>query len=250
MTTRPVLLVTGGSRGIGAATCRKAAQAGWDLAVNYTRDAKAAALVAADARAAGARAEIFQADVTRDDDIVRLFADVRRVFGRLDGVVNNAGITGRSSPFMDADASTLRAVIDLNVTGALLVAQQAARAMAKSRGGTGGAIVNTSSTASSLGSPGEFVWYAASKGAVDSMTIGLAKELASEGIRVNAVAPGLIETEIHASSGDPGRLARFTAFVPMARTGHADEVADAILYLLSDAASYITGVTLRVSGGR
>lgn len=250
MTTRPVLLITGASRGIGAATALKAARAGWDIAVNYARDAHAAAAVVRNARAAGAKAEAFQADVAKNDDIEKLFLAVDKQFGRLDGLVNNAGSTGRSSPFMESSAETIRDVIDLNVTGALLVAQQAARRMAKSRGGHGGRIVNLSSTASSLGSPGEFIWYAASKGAVDSMTIGLARELAADGIRVNAVAPGLIETDIHASSGDPGRLQRFTAFVPMARTGAADEVADAILYLLSDAASYITGVTLRVSGGR
>ncbi|MGL4495878.1 MAG: SDR family oxidoreductase [Beijerinckiaceae bacterium] len=250
MKTRPVLLVTGGSRGIGAATCRKAAQAGWDIAINYTANRQAAETVADACRAAGATARTIQADVSDAGEIALLFDEVGAAFGRLDGLVNNAGITGTSAKFMDASVDTVRSVIDLNVTGALLVAQAAARMMAISRGGHGGGIVNVSSTAATLGSPGEFVWYAASKGAIDSMTIGLAKELATEGIRVNAVAPGLIETDIHASSGDPDRLRRFTAFVPMARTGAADEVADAILYLLSNAASYVTGVTLRVSGGR
>lgn len=250
MKQRPVLLVTGGSRGIGAATCRKAALAGWDIAINYARDSAAAEAVADDARKAGATARTIQADVSDPGDIALLFDELMAAFGRLDGLVNNAGTTGTSCKFMDATTDNIRSVIDINVTGALLVAQAAARRMAISRGGHGGGMVNLSSTASTLGSPGEFVWYAASKGAVDSMTIGLARELAGEGIRVNAVAPGLIETDIHASSGDPDRLKRFTPFVPMARTGHPDEVADAILYLLSPASSYVTGETLRISGGR
>lgn len=250
MKPRPVLLITGGSRGIGAATARKAAQAGWDVAINYARDGAAAEAVADAARAAGATARTIQADVSDAGDIALLFDELTAAFGRLDGLVNNAGITGRIAKFMDADAADMRAVIDLNVTGALLVAQAAARRMAISRGGSGGAIVNLSSAAVTLGSPNEFVWYAASKGAIDSMTIGLAKELAREGIRVNAVAPGMIETDIHATAGDAGRLQRATPTIPLGRSGTADEVADAIVYLLSNGASYITGETLRVGGGR
>lgn len=250
MTERPVLLVTGGSRGIGAATALLAARRGYDVAINYQRDADAAGRVAEACRAAGVRAEIIQADVAREDEIARLFRTVDERLGRLTHLVNNAGITGRASRLDEVSPETIRACIDLNVTGAILVAREAVKRMARRRGGSGGAIVNLSSAATTLGSPHEFVWYAASKGAIDSLTIGLAREWATEGIRSNAVAPGLIDTDIHASSGLPDRLQRLTGFIPLGRPGTAEEVAETILFLLSDAASYVNGEVLRVGGGR
>lgn len=250
MTERPVLLVTGGSRGIGAATARLAAERGYDVAINYQADAEAAGRVAEACRVAGARAEIIQADVAREDEIARLFRTVDECLGRLTHLVNNAGITGRASRLDEASTETIRSTIDLNVTGAILVAREAVRRMARRHGGSGGAIVNLSSAAVTLGSPNEFVWYAASKGAIDSLTIGLAREWATDGIRTNAVAPGLIDTEIHASSGLPDRLQRLTGFIPLGRPGTAEEVAETILFLLSDAASYVNGEVIRVGGGR
>lgn len=250
MTDRPNLLITGASRGIGAATARLAAARGFDLALNYRSDAAAAEAVAAECRAAGARVETVQGDMAAEADIDRLFETVDRRLGRLGGLVNNAGITGRASRFDEAPPATIRACIDLNVTGALLVARQAIRRMARRHGGGGGAIVNVSSAASTIGSPGEFVWYAASKGAIDSLTLGLSKEFASEGIRINAVAPGVIDTEIHASGGQPDRVFRVGPLIPAGRVGTAEEVAETILFLLSDASSYVTGAVLRVAGGR
>ncbi|SDR41769.1 glucose 1-dehydrogenase [Rhizobiales bacterium GAS191] len=246
-----VLLVTGGSRGIGASVSRLAAKAGYAVALNYQRDAKAAEEVARDCRAAGAACEIFKGDMAVEADIERVFAEVDAKLGRLTHLVNNAGITGRSSPLDAAAPETIRAVIDLNVTGAILVARAAIKRMAKRHGGEGGAMVNISSVAAGLGSPGEYVWYAASKGAIDSLSIGLAKELATEGIRVNTVSPGMVDTEIHAlSTGDAGRVARIAPLIPMRRVGQPDEIASAVLYLLSEEASYITGANLSVSGGR
>jgi NAD(P)-dependent dehydrogenase (short-subunit alcohol dehydrogenase family) len=246
-----ILLVTGGSRGIGAAVCRVAAKAGYAIALNYQRDAEAAERVARECRANGAACETFQGDMAIDADIERVFASVEAKLGRLTHLVNNAGTTGRSSPLDAAAPATIRAVIDLNVTGAILVARAAVRQMAKRHGGRGGAIVNISSVAAALGSPGEYVWYAASKGALDSLTIGLAKELAMEGIRVNAVSPGMIDTDIHAlSTGDPGRVERVAPLIPMRRVGRPEEVATAVLYLLSEEASYVTGANIAVSGGR
>ena len=246
-----VLLVTGGSRGIGAAICRLAAKAGYAIALNYQRDAQAAERVRRECRAGGAACETFQGDMAIEDDIERVFESAEKKLGRLTHLVNNAGITGKSSPLDAAPPQTIRTVIDLNVTGAILVARAAVRRMARRNGGQGGAIVNISSVAAGLGSPGEYVWYAASKGAIDSLTIGLAKEFALEGIRVNAVSPGMVDTEIHAlSSGDAGRVARIAPLIPMRRVGKAEEVADAVLYLLSDDASYVTGANLSVSGGR
>jgi NAD(P)-dependent dehydrogenase (short-subunit alcohol dehydrogenase family) len=183
-------------------------------------------------------------------DIERVFASIDKKLGRLTHLVNNAGITGTSSPIDKAAPQTIRAVIDLNVTGAILVARAAVQRMAKRNGGDGGAIVNISSAAAGLGSPGEYIWYAASKGAIDSLTLGLAKEFALDGVRVNAVSPGMVDTEIHASGGDPGRVERITPFIPMRRVGKAEEVATAVLYLLSENASYVTGANLRVAGGR
>ena len=246
-----VLLVTGGSRGIGAAVCRLAARSGYAIALNYHRDAAAASKVAQACREAGAVCETFRGDMAVEADIERVFAEIDAKLGRLTHLVNNAGITGRSSPLDAAAAETIRATIDLNVTGAILVARAAIKRMAKRHGGKGGAIVNASSVAAGIGSPGEYVWYAASKGAIDSLTLGLAKELAAEEIRVNAVSPGMVDTEIHAlSSGDAGRVARIAPLIPMRRVGSPEEIASAVLYLLSDEASYVTGANLSVSGGR
>lgn len=251
MNADKVLLVTGGSRGIGAACVRRAAEAGYGrIAINYTRDAAAADDVAAEARALGAEVLVVKGDMARPADIVRLYEEVDANLGPLTDLVNNAGITGRAGAFADADPAEMARVIDLNVTGAILVAQQAVRRMSTARGGKGGAIVNISSMAATLGSAGEYVWYAASKGAIDSFTLGLGREVAREGIRVNAVAPGLIATDIHDASGVVGRLERLTPSIPIGRPGTAEEVAEAVLFLLSDTASYTTGAVLKISGGR
>ncbi|HWK43715.1 MAG TPA: SDR family oxidoreductase [Stellaceae bacterium] len=247
---RKVLLVTGGSRGIGAAVCRKAAGGGYAIAVNYARDVAAATALVAELHAAGASAEAFQADMARADQVDGLFQAVDRRFGRVTHLVNNAGVTGRSGRLDASAPEAIAAVIDLNVTGAILAARAAVLRMSTRHGGQGGVIVNLSSAAATLGGPGEFVWYAASKGAIDSFTIGLSREVGAEGIRVNAVSPGLIDTEIHAAAGEPGRVARMAPMIPMARAGSADEVADSILFLLSDAAAYVSGAILRVAGGR
>jgi NAD(P)-dependent dehydrogenase (short-subunit alcohol dehydrogenase family) len=245
-----ILVVTGGSRGIGAATVRLAASKGWDVCVNYVRDETNAEAVAADARAQGVRAITVQGDMAREEDIIRLFATVDDQLGVLTGLVNNAGITGPAGKLIDITAETVTSVMNLNVVGPFLCAREAARRMAKSLGGPGGVIVNVSSRAAALGSPNEFIHYAASKGAIDSFTIGLSKELAPEGIRVNAVHPGLIDTEIHDASGIPGRLERLVSGVPQGRVGTAEEVAEAIVWLLSDQSSYVAGAFLPVSGGR
>jgi NAD(P)-dependent dehydrogenase (short-subunit alcohol dehydrogenase family) len=244
-----LLLVTGGSRGIGAATCRLAAAAGFDVVFSYRSEEAAAAAVAADIETAGRRALAVRADVGVEADVNQLFQAVDGV-GRLTHFVNNAGIIGLANQLADSDAATVRACIDVNVTGAILAAQAAIRRMSTAKGGRGGVIVNVSSAAATLGAPGEFVWYAASKGAIDSLTIGLSKELGDQGIRVNGVAPGLIATDIHASAGRPERVERLKGGVPMGREGSAEEVAEAILFLLSDASSYVSGATLRVTGGR
>ena len=249
--TRPVLLVTGGSRGIGAATCIMAAQRGYDVAVNYQSNAGAADAVVKACEAAGAKAIAVQGDMAREADILRVFAGAEAALGPLSHVVSNAGITGRSSALVDAGTEVIRECIDINVTGAILVAREAARALIANAGAKGRAIVNISSVAAELGSPGEYVWYAASKGAVDSLTIGLAKELAGHGIRVNAVAPGITETEIHAlSTGEAGRVARIAPLIPLKRAATPEEIAEAVLFLLSEASRYTTGVILKVSGGR
>ena len=245
-----ILLVTGGSRGIGAATARAAARTGYKVAINYVNDAKAADALAKEIRKTGGTAVAIKADVAREDEIVRLFMTVDHEFGRLTHLVNNAGITGRAGRIADVDAGALGRVIAVNVIGAILVAREAVRRMSTARGGKGGAIVNLSSMAAVLGAPGEWVGYAASKGAIDSFTVGLSREVAKEGIRVNAVAPGLIDTDIHVTAGQPDRIERMAPTVPMARAGSAAEVAAAILWLLSEEASYVTGTTVRVSGGR
>lgn len=248
--TGKILLVTGAARGIGATVSKMAAEAGYSVAINYARSKDAAIETAAACREFGVEAEIFQADITDPASIAPLFDAVVLHFGRLDAVVNNAGMTGLASTLVDASDQTIVDTIDLNVTGLILCTKAAIRHMALSGGGHGGAIVNLSSGASSLGSPGEFTWYAASKGAVDSFTIGIAKEVATDGIRINAVSPGLIDTDIHESAGQPDRVERMTPQIPIQRPGSIEEVARPILFLLSDDASYMTGAVLRIAGGR
>jgi NAD(P)-dependent dehydrogenase (short-subunit alcohol dehydrogenase family) len=246
-----ILLVTGGSRGIGAAVAGKAARAGFDVVINYVNDWEAAEAVAADVKAQGRRAMIVKANVSNPSEIEAMFSAIDSQFGRITDLVNNAGVTGKSSRLDAAALDTIRNCIDINVTGAILVAQAAILRLSKRHGGAGGCIVNMSSAATNLGSPNEGTWYAASKGAIDSLTIGLARELAQEGIRVNAVTPGLIETDIHDKGmGDAARVERLTPLIPMGRPGTAGEIADAVLFLLSDASRYMTGANLRVSGGR
>jgi NAD(P)-dependent dehydrogenase (short-subunit alcohol dehydrogenase family) len=243
-------LITGGSRGIGRAVAVLAGQRGWNVGVNYAGNAAAAAECVRLVEAAGGRAIAIPGDVSRETDVVGMFDAVEAAYGPVTALVNNAGIVARSSTLAEMDTDRMRRIFEVNVLGAYLVAREAARRMPTGRGGRGGAVVNISSVAARLGSPGEFVDYAGSKGAVDSLTIGLAKELASGGVRVNAVRPGLIETEIHASAGVPDRAQRMGGSVPIGRAGTAEEVAEAVLWLLSDAASYCTGALLDVSGGR
>jgi NAD(P)-dependent dehydrogenase (short-subunit alcohol dehydrogenase family) len=245
-----VLLVTGGSRGIGAATARLAAQAGWAVAVNYADNALAADEVVRAIRAAGGRALAVQGDVADEAQVLRMFETVDAKLGRLTGLVNNAGVVDVTARLDEMSVARWRRMFDINVIGSMLCAREAVRRMSTRHGGSGGAIVNLSSAASRLGSPGQYLDYAAAKGAIDAFTIGLAKEVAIEGIRVNAVRPGLIETEIHASGGLPDRVRDLSPQVPMQRGGTADEVAQAIVWLLSDAASYTTMSLLDVSGGR
>jgi NAD(P)-dependent dehydrogenase (short-subunit alcohol dehydrogenase family) len=248
--SRGTLIVTGAGRGIGAATARLAAAGGYAVAVNYASNERAARAVVAEIVAAGGRALAIRADVSREDDILHLFDVATAELGPLTGLVNNAGITGGLGRLDGLSAQTLSDVLALNVSGTILCAREAVRRMSTTHGGSGGAIVNISSRAAGLGSPGEYVHYAASKGAVESFTIGLAREVANEGVRVNAIAPGLIETEIHAASGEPGRIARIAPTVPMRRAGTAEEVAEAIVWMLSPGASYTTGTIVHVSGGR
>jgi NAD(P)-dependent dehydrogenase (short-subunit alcohol dehydrogenase family) len=245
-----VLLVTGGGRGIGAATARLAAQQGWTVAVNYTANSLAADEVVRQIRSGGGSAMAVQADVADEAQVMAMFERIDAKFGPLSGLVNNAGVVDVSARLDEMDMARWRRMFDINVMGTFLCAREAVRRMSTRHGGAGGAIVNVSSAASRLGSPGQYVDYAAAKGAVDAFTIGLAREVANEGIRVNAVRPGLIETDIHASGGLPNRVNELKHLVPMQRGGQADEVAQAIVWLLSDAASYTTMSLMDVSGGR
>ena len=245
-----VMIVTGGGRGIGAATAKMAANRGYAVCVNYQRDHASAGSVVTEIQKNGGRAIAVGADVGVEPDVVRLFATVDSELGPVTALVNNAGIIGQKADLVDMDAARLSHIFSINVTGSFLCAREAIRRMSVGRGGGGGAIVNVSSAASHLGSPHEYIDYAATKGAMDTMTIGLAKEVAADGIRVNAVRPGLIYTEIHASGGQIGRVDRLKDVVPMKRGGNAHEVANAILWLASDEASYCTGTFIDVSGGR
>ncbi len=250
MTDGPVLLVTGGSRGIGAAACLAAARHGWRVAVNYASNEEAANAVVSEIKKAGGNAIAIKGDVGNAADIVSMFEAIDRHFGRLDGLVNNAGIVDYIARVDEMSAERLERMMRINVTGSILCAGEAVRRMSTRHGGQGGAIVNVSSMAAVIGGPAQYVDYAASKAAIDTFTIGLSKEVAAEGIRVNAIRPGIIETDIHASGGQPHRPKEMASSIPMKRTGQAEEVADAIVYLLSSSASYITGAILNVSGGR
>jgi NAD(P)-dependent dehydrogenase (short-subunit alcohol dehydrogenase family) len=245
-----ILLITGGSRGIGAAAAVLAARHGWDVAVNYTRDQAAAERVAAQVRDAGRRALVLQADVADEAQVLAMFAAVDQQFGPLGGLVNNAGVVDMPARVDEMSLQRLTHMFAINLTGSFLCAREAVKRMSTKHGGTGGVIVNLSSAAAKLGSPGQYVDYAAAKAGVDLLTLGLAREVATEGIRVNAVRPGIIDTEIHASGGLPDRAKQTAPMVPMQRAGTADEVAQAIVWLLSDDSSYTTGAVLDVTGGR
>jgi len=247
---RKVLLVTGGSRGIGAATSILAAQKGWAVAVNYTSNAQAADDVVAQIKKAGGEAMSVQADVANEAQVLSMFEKVRANLGPLQGLVNNAGVVDVSAKLDQMSMDRWRRMFDINVLGSMLCAREAIRQMSTLHGGKGGSIVNLSSAAARLGGPGQYVDYAAAKGAIDSFTLGLSKEVAAEGIRVNAIRPGLIDTDIHASGGVPNRVKELEHLVPAKRGGSAMEVAQAIVWLLSDEASYTTMSLIDVSGGR
>lgn len=244
------LIVTGAGRGIGAAVARLASSRGFSVAVNYARDAQSAANLVRHMASSGGRATAIQADISREDEILKLFQTAERELGPLKGLVNNAGVTGGFARVEAVTSATLTEVFAVNVIGAMLCAREAVRRMSTRNGGQGGAIVNISSRAAQIGGAGEWVHYAASKGALDTFTLGLAREVAAEGIRVNAVAPGHVLTDLHAASGDPDRPARLAPTIPMGRAGTPEEIAAAVLWLLSAAASYTTGTILAVSGGR
>ncbi|OEC33176.1 NAD(P)-dependent dehydrogenase, short-chain alcohol dehydrogenase family [Pseudomonas cuatrocienegasensis] len=245
-----VMLITGASRGIGAATARLAAAQGYALCLNYQRQQAAAEALVSEITQAGGQAIAVQADVADEDQVKRLFARLDQHFGRLDVLVNNAGILETQMRLEQMDLARWQRVFATNVFGSFLCCREAIKRMSARQGGNGGAIVNVSSIAARLGAPGEYIDYAAAKGAIDSMTLGLAKETAAEGIRVNAVRPGVIDTEIHTSGGEPGRVARVSQNVPMGRGGLTSEVAEAILWLASEQASYTSGALLDVGGGR
>ncbi len=245
---RPAIVVTGGSRGIGAATVRALAADGYDVALAYRQDGAAAEQVVAQATAAGAHCLAVQADVTREDEVARLFASAAQL-GPVAGLVCNAGLTGHIGDLADTPVDIIRRVIDVNLVGAVLCARRAAQVMSTARGGAGGAIVHVSSAAATLGSAHEYVHYAAAKAGIDALTVGLARELAAEGVRVNAVAPGIVDTEIHAAAGRPDRAKTAATRIPLGRAAQADEITPAILWLLSPAAGYTTGAVIRVAGG-
>jgi NAD(P)-dependent dehydrogenase (short-subunit alcohol dehydrogenase family) len=247
---KPALIVTGASRGIGAATARLAAEKGYAVAVNFHSSESAALQLVEEIRARGGTALPVRADIGREEDILRLFEKVDQELGPLGGLVNNAGILETQSRVEEVSAERLERVFRINITGAFLCCREAVRRMSKRHGGSGGSIVNVSSVAARLGAAGEYVDYAASKGAIDTLTVGLAQEAAPEGIRVNAVRPGFIYTDIHASGGEPGRVDRLKNALPMRRGGQPEEVAAAILWLLSEEASYCTGTFIELGGGR
>jgi len=246
----PAVLVTGGSRGIGAAVARLAATRGYDVCVNYMSNEEAAQEVVAAVEAEGRKGCAIHADVANPMQVEQLFEQASSALGPITGLVNSAGLTGPAGTLSETTVAAIERVINVNVLGTILCSREALRWMARSAGGEGGAIVNLSSVAAEIGSPGEFVWYAATKGAVDSFTVGLAREVGDDGVRVNAVAPGLIETDIHETAGKPNRAQEMAPAVPMRRPGSAEEAAEPILWLLSEAASYVTGAVIRVSGGR
>lgn len=247
---QPCVLITGASRGIGAAVARLVASQGRPVIVNYSSNQSAAESLTADIRNAGGDATAIQADLRSEQEILRLFDTAIKTYGRIAGLVNNAGITGGFSRVESVRRDNIDDMLSVNVTGMILCCREAVNHMSTKRGGSGGAIVNISSLAARTGGAHEWVHYAASKGAVNSFTIGLAREVADEGIRVNAVAPGLIETDLHASAGRPDRLQQLAPSVPMKRAGSAGEVAAGVAWLLSDAASYTTGTILEIGGGR
>jgi NAD(P)-dependent dehydrogenase (short-subunit alcohol dehydrogenase family) len=245
-----ILLITGGSRGIGAATARLAAERGYDVAVNYTRDAQAAESVVQQIMAMGRKAIAVQADVSDEAQVLAMYAGIDAELGPLTALVNNAGVVDKAQRLDEMSVARWERMLRINVIGSLLCAREAVKRMSTKHQGAGGAIVNLSSVAATLGSPATYIDYAASKGAIDTFTVGLARELAAEGVRVNAVRPGIIDTEIHASGGMADRVTQISAQLPMHRAGTAQEVASAIVWLLSDEASYTTGAIIDVSGGR
>jgi NAD(P)-dependent dehydrogenase (short-subunit alcohol dehydrogenase family) len=249
MPAQGTLIVTGGSRGIGAAVATMAAARGYDVAVNFSRDREGAESVVREIESSGGKARAIEADVGKESDVVRLFEEASGL-GTIRGLVNNAAITGGFARVADVTGAMLEDVLRINVLGTILCAREAVRRMSTKLGGEGGAIVNISSIAARTGSAGEWVHYAASKGAVDTFTIGLAAEVAEEGIRVNCVSPGLVETGLHAASGEPGRLKRLAPSIPMRRPGTVSEIAEGVLWLLSPNASYATGAILEIGGGR
>ena len=244
------VLITGGSRGIGAATALLAAERGYAVCVNYRTNVSAADAVVRKITDEGGKASAVQADVAVEQDVLRMFQQIDQTFGSLTALVNNAGIVEQQARLDAMDSLRLQRIFAINVTGSFLCAREAVRRMSTRTGGKGGVIVNVSSMAAQLGAPGEYIDYAATKGAIDTMTVGLAKEVALEGIRVNAVRPGIVKTEIHASGGEPGRIERVKDSIPMKRAGEPEEVARAILWLMSAEASYCTGAVINVSGGR